>query len=196
MSLTNFLKVNMSIIEIIYHSGSEFSLTKQLAQNISEGLRLDSSIEVNLSNVKNLKDSDWERFDQANALIFGSPTYMGGVSSEFKAFMDKTGYFWVEQKWADKIAAGFTISSGPSGDKLSTLSQLSIFAAQHGMVWIGLNHVGSLHTGDDEEINECGSWLGMMATSNKNNAHSLRENDIKTSHIFGERIASAVKRWG
>ncbi len=44
-----------------------------------------------------------------------------------------------EFAWRNKIAAGFTNSGARSGDKLATLVQIAIFAAQHGMHWDNLD---------------------------------------------------------
>ena len=41
-----------------------------------------------------------------DAIVFASPTYMGNVSAQFKAFADATSDFWEDQIWAGKIAAG------------------------------------------------------------------------------------------
>ena len=120
---------------------------------------------------------------------------MGSVSGLFKSFMDETGNFWIEQKWADKIAAGFTVGASPSGDKLNSLIQMSVFAAQHGMIWVGQNHVGSKHTKDNLRINDSGSWLGLMAQSDKDKAQLISAYDKKTANIFGKRIARAVLKW-
>ena len=78
------------------------------------------------------------QLDASDAIIFGSPTYMGGPAAQFKALADATGERWYRGAWRDKLAAGFTVSSGPSGDKLSTLHYFFTLAMQHGMIWIGL----------------------------------------------------------
>ncbi|MFV9972394.1 MAG: hypothetical protein AB8V06_05700 [Francisella endosymbiont of Hyalomma asiaticum] len=51
--------------------------------------------------------------------------------------MEKSSRKWYEQKWKNKITAGFTNSHSLSGDKLNYLMQLVIFAAQHRMIWVG-----------------------------------------------------------
>ena len=40
--------------------------------------------------------------------------------------------------WRDKVAAGFTNSGAKSGDKLTALVSLAVFAAQHHMHWVNL----------------------------------------------------------
>ncbi len=109
--------------------------------------------------------------------------------------MDKSSDFWVEQKWVDKIAAGFTVGICPSGDKLNSLIQMSIFAAQHGMIWAGMNHIGSRFTKDGAGINEAGSFLGLMAQSSPDKEKLISENCAQTAILFGKRIAETTVRW-
>jgi NAD(P)H dehydrogenase (quinone) len=84
--------------------------------------------------------SHWEVLDAADAIVFGCPIYMG--SAALKAFMEETIQpQFLEQRWKDKLAAGFTNSAGMSGDKLLALQQLAVFAAQHGVIWITLGQL-------------------------------------------------------
>lgn len=183
----------MSQIIILYHSGRGH--TKKLANFILEGLQSQQTLQAELINVEELDEKAWNKLHQAEAIIMGSPTYMGSVSAEFKAFMDKTADFWLDQPWTDKIAAGFTVGTGPSGDKLNSLMQLSVFAMQHGMIWVGQNMIGSKHTEDGQGINESGSWLGHMSTSDTDKSQLIRENDAITAKLFGKRIATITERW-
>jgi len=96
--------------------------------------------------------------DGSDAVIFGSPTYMGGPAAQFKAFADATSDHWDAQQWADKVAAGFTVGANPNGDQLMTLQYFSILASQHGMLWIGLDIPGGF---DERQRNPLGSQLGL-----------------------------------
>ena len=71
--------------------------------------------------------------------------------------------------WKDKVAAGFTNWGSRSGDKLATLIQLALFAAQHHMHWVNLalppaNHASN---GSEDELNRLGFWLGAAALARK-----------------------------
>lgn len=55
---------------------------------------------------------------------------------------DATSELWARQRWADKLAAGFTIGTNLSGDPLNTIQYLNIFANQPGMLWASLNMPG------------------------------------------------------
>ena len=184
---------SMTYIAIPYFTGSGH--TKKLAELVVEGIQSVSNVEVEFMDVEDLKNVPWENLHKADAIIFASPTYMGSVAGPFKSFMDETGNFWIEQKWADKIAAGITVGTSASGDKLNSLVQMSVFAAQHGMIWVGQNHVGSKHTNDGQKINEAGAWLGLVAQSDKDKSKLIVDHDIQTARNFGERVAKATVRW-
>jgi NAD(P)H dehydrogenase (quinone) len=110
-------------------------------------------------------DAFVEKLNQADAIVFGSPTYMGGVAAQFKAFIDACSSVWFTQGWKDKIAAGFTHSSSPSGDKQGTLLYLATNAAQHCMIWVNVGDLPSFLTGKDDGLNRVGSFLGAMGHS-------------------------------
>jgi len=144
-------------------------------------------------------DQHWSTLEQSDAIIFGSPTYMGSASAPFKAFMDASSKAWAGQKWKDKFAAGFTNSASQSGDKLNTLQQLAVFAAQHGMIWIGLGLMPGNNTSNSSpnDLNRLGSYLGAMAQSNADQGPEFGPTaaDLKTAEILGSRVANICRRW-
>jgi len=130
-----------------------------------------------------------------DAIIFGAPTYMGSVAGGFKAFMDETGELWLERRWANKIAAGFTCAVSTGGDKLNTLMQISVFAAQHGMIWVGQDEIGAPVKKDNAGINMSGVWLGLGATDSVDKGALIDAGDAETARRFGARVADAAMRW-
>jgi len=106
--------------------------------------------------------------DGSDAIIFGCATYMGSVSAIFKAFLEKAYDPWVDQRWKDKIAGGFTNSGSQNGDKLCSLFQLVIFAMQMNMFWVGIGDPpgNNWSGGDVTDINRLGTWLGAIGQSN------------------------------
>ncbi len=69
---------------------------------------------------------------------------------------------WLEQRWQDKVAAGFTNSASQRGDKLSTLMQLNVFAMQMGMILAGVGDLpgNNWSGGARTDLNRLGTWLG------------------------------------
>ena len=70
--------------------------------------------------------------DVADAIIFGTPTYMGTISAQLKTVFDAVVSRYIQSAWKDKIAAGFTVSAAPSGDKSNSLMTMVIFANANG----------------------------------------------------------------
>jgi NAD(P)H dehydrogenase (quinone) len=183
----------MSII-IPYFSKSGH--TKKLAEHVLLGVKKFND-KASLIDVENMSDNNWLDLEEAKGIIWGSPTYMGSVAGEFKLFIDDLSDrgFWTEQKLMDKMAAGFTVATYPSGDKLNTLIQLSIFSAQHGMIWVNHNGTGSQVENDPDNKNQWGSWLGLSATSISDKSKLIDASDLKTAECFGERFARCTARW-
>ena len=155
----------MTNIAVVYHSG--YGHTAAQAEAVARGAKKVAGAEVTLLNSDEAQNQ-WDVLKAADAIIFGSPTYMGSASAQFKAFMDASSKAWYTRDWQDKVAAGFTTSASQSGDKLSTLMQLTIFAAQHGMIWVGQDLLpgNNSSTGSVNDLNRLGSFLGAMAQAN------------------------------
>jgi NAD(P)H dehydrogenase (quinone) len=183
-------------IAVVYHSAT--GRTRSLAESVVRGaLAVDGTSAQLLSVEDAATPSGQAALSMASAIVFGSPTYMGSASAQFKAFMDSTSAIWALQGWRDKLAAGFTHSAAPSGDKLGTLMQLAVFAAQHGMVWVGLG-LPPTYAGLDpgvDDTNRLGSHLGAMAQSRPGGGAKVPGSDLATAELLGKRIAQAALRW-
>ena len=185
---------------IVHHSG--YGHTARQAAAVAEGVREIDGVECVELTVADLEDTDaagWIDLDEAAAIIFGSPTYMGGGSADMKKFMEATSPRWMEQKWADKLAAGFTNSGSQNGDKQNTLVGFVTFAAQHGMLWINLNLLpgNNSSTGSVEDLNRLGASLGAMAQSNIDQGpeDGPTQADLQTARHLGRRVAECALRW-
>ncbi len=185
----------MANVVIVYHSG--YGHTAAQAEAVRKGAASVAGTIVELVKAEDV-ERDLAMFDKADAIIFGSPTYMGTVSAPFKAFMDATSKLWMEQKWKNKIAAGFTNSASQSGDKLNTLVTMFVFAMQHAMIWIGLDLLPGNHDskGSVNDLNRLGSFSGAMAQSNADQGPDVAppEADRRTAEHLGKRVAEMALR--
>lgn len=185
----------MSNVVVVYHSG--FGHTQALAESVAKGARAVPGTNVNLIPVSEAEARAAE-LDAADAIIFGSPTYMGGVSAEFARFKDWTSKRWMDGAWRNKLAAGFTASASWNGDKQNTLVQLMTLALQHGMVWVGLGVApGFNHSkGSVEDLNRLGASIGAMAQANADQGiEGIAASDFRTFEALGQRVAEAAGRW-
>lgn len=176
-------------IAVAFHSG--YGHTAKQAAAVAEGVK-EGGAEALLVDVG--KDVPWDALKAADGIIFGSPTYMGSVSGEFKKFMDASSKPWATQDWKDKLAAGFTNSASQSGDKLNTLTTMAVFAAQHGMIWVslGLMPGNNSSKGSIGDLNRLGGFMGAMAQSNADQPADLvpPASDLATARHLGTRVAT------
>lgn len=179
-------------IVIIFHSG--YGHTKIVAEHIQKGASRELDQVKIISTIEAVDNFDL--LHEADTLVFGSPTYMGTVSSEFKKFMEATGKFWYSQKWKDKLSAGFTNSSTLNGDKLNTLQQISLFASQHSMIWISTGILPQFENDKQlDEPNGLASYLGLMTLSDNSTSQINNPKGLETAELFGQRIAQITIKY-
>ena len=188
-SLTSTLTDNTQSVSIavIYHSN--YGHTKRVAEAIVMGAH--QQLPEAQAKAVDVHDVDWDFLDQADLLVFGSAVYMGSVTAEFKTFMDETSKRWYHRKWEGKWAAAFANSGGLSGDKLAVLQQISLYAMQHGMNWIGLPLMPTGHEAHD--LNRLSSFLGLMTQSLDGPPEETPgKGDIDTAIWFGNHLAKTI----
>ncbi|MCM1976722.1 flavodoxin family protein [Streptomyces sp. G1] len=181
------------VVSIAYHSG--YGHTAVLAEAVRAGAA-QAGAEVKLINVAEITDEEWAVLDGSDAIVFGSPTYMGTASGPFHIFAEASSKRWFGQDWKDKLAAGFTNSGSKSGDKLHTLQFFQILAAQHGMHWINLGlHPGWNNSeGSEHDLNRLGVFAGAAAQTNVDQGpDAVHKADIATAEHLGRRVAEAAR---
>ncbi len=192
----------MKTAVIVYFSGTGH--TARLAEAVRQGVIEVADVAARLLPIDPARITEGRLQDpalldeitRADAVIFGTPTYMGGVAAQFKAFMDASSGHWYRRQWKDKLAAGFTHSGSPSGDKLNTLFSLAVFAAQHGMVWIGNADLPSFYRGQTDGFNRLNSFLGVMGYTSQSpdEPPTVDSGDLLTAEALGRRVAGLVQR--
>jgi multimeric flavodoxin WrbA len=182
----------MTKIAVVFHSG--YGHTQRMAQAVAEGANAEL---VQIDADGNLPAGGWELLNDADAIIMGSPTYMGSVSWQFKKFADASSKAWFAQAWKEKMFAGFTNSASMNGDKLSTLHYLFTLAMQQGGVWVGTAIMPSnTKAAQRNDINYVASFSGAMAQSPSDSSPAeMVQGDLDTARLFGERVAKASARW-
>ena len=182
----------MSKVVVVYHSG--YGHTERVAQHVAQGagatlLKIDAE--------GNLPDGGWETLDAADAIVFGTPTYMGGPSWQFKKFADASSKAWFTRAWQDKVFGGFTNSASFNGDKAVTLVYLQTLASQQGGVWVSLGLMPSnSKAAARTDINNLGGSVGLLVQSpSDSSVDEIPQGDLDTAKQYGERIAKIAARF-
>ncbi len=182
----------MANIVVVYHSG--YGHTKRMAESVANGAK---ATLIAIDENGSIADADWALLTNADAIIMGSPTYMGSVSWQFKKFADASSKMWFTQQWKDKIFAGFTNSATMNGDKHSTLHYLFTLAMQHGGIWVGAGMMPSnAKASTRNDINYVGSFAGAMATSPSDaGVEEMLTGDLETARLFGVRVSAVTEKY-
>jgi len=178
-------------IVIVYHSG--YGHTRKIADAVAEGSR-GQLLAIDAEG--SLPAGGWEQLAAADAIVFGTPTYMGNVSWQFKKFADESSKVWGPQGWKDKLAAGFTNSASVAGDKQTTLYALFTLALQHGMVWVGTGMMPSnAKNATRDDVNYLSSFAGLgTATPSDASPDEMVQGDVRTAVLFGQRVRTTLDR--
>ncbi|MGJ7526746.1 flavodoxin family protein [Variovorax sp. GB1P17] len=180
----------MADIVVVFHSG--YGHTQRVAQAVAESagaqlLAIDAD--------GNLPEGGWETLAAADAIIFGSPTYMGGVSWQFKKFADASSKVWYTQGWKDKLFAGFTNSATMNGDKVTTMTYLWTLAMQHSGIWVSMGILPSNNkAATRDSMNYVGGYGGLLTQSPSDASPAeMLKGDFETARAFGARIAQVAR---
>ena len=176
---------------VVYHSG--YGHTKCVAEYVSEGaagelLAIDAE--------GNLPEGGWEKLQAADAIIFGTPTYMGSPSWQFKKFAEATSKAWFTRAWQDKVFGGFSNSASLNGDKAVSLIALQTLASQHGGIWVSLGLLPSnSKAAQRTDLNNLGGSVGLLVQSPSDaSVEEIPQGDLDTAKSYGQRVAQVAAR--
>ena len=187
----------MTKIAIVYFFG--YGHTHKQAQAVAEGARGAGAeiLEFRIGQDGELPDTIMETLAGVDAIIYGSPTYMGGPAWQFKKFADASSKPWFAQAWRDKVAAGFTNSASTNGDKFSTITYFFTLSQQHGQIWVGVGLLpANAKANGPDDTNWTGGSAGALsiAPSDASPDEAPRKGDLETARHLGQRVAEITAR--
>ena len=122
---------------------------------------------------------------EADAIVFGTPTRFGNVSSELKAYIDSLGGLWFQGKLNGKAGGAFTSTSTTHGGNETTITSLYMPMAHLGLILVPLGYA-------DAAMFKAGTPYGASSISGQNNAPPT-EDDLEVARFQGKRIAQVTK---
>lgn len=131
-------------------------------------------------------DAEW-----ADAIVFGTPTRFGNVSSELKAYIDSLGGLWFQGKLVGKAGSAFTSTSSVHGGNESTIISMYHPMAHLGLIIVPLGYA-------DPSLFKAGTPYGASSVSGQDNTPPT-EDDLEVARFQGKRVtqvARALKRAG
>lgn len=189
----------MTQIAIVYFSG--YGHTVKQAEAVQRGAASVKGAEVTMLRIDqegNLPEGSLDILAAQDAVIYGSPTYMGGPAWQFKKFADASSKLWIKQGLKNQLAAGFTNSAAVNGDKGSTIQSLWTLSQQHGQLWVGTGLMPSnKKDSGPADVNWTGGFAGALAISPSDASaeEAPRNGDLQTAELLGQRVAELAERF-
>lgn len=154
----------MTKVLVLYYSA--YGHIERMAQAVAEGVR-EAGAEAVIKRVPELMPEEIAKrsgykLDQAapiakpdelpeyDAIIFGSGTRFGVVTSQMRNFIDQTGGLWASGALVGKVGSAFTSSATQHGGQESTVLTLIPTMLHHGMIVVGLPYEFKGQMGLDE----------------------------------------------
>ncbi|MUZ74159.1 NADPH-dependent FMN reductase [Agrobacterium vitis] len=181
----------MTKVAVVFHSG--YGHTKRVADYVAKGA---SAELIEIDSEGNVSEAGWDSLSAADAIIFGSPTYMGNVSWQFKKFAEASSKIWFTRGWHDKVFGGFVNSASLNGDKAVALISLQTLASQHGGIWVSLGLLPSnSKAAQRTDINNLGGSVGLLVQSPSDaSVDEIPQGDLDTALAYGKRVADIAGR--
>ncbi len=123
--------------------------------------------------------------DSHDAIVFGSPTRFGTMSSELKAYIDSLGGLWFQGKLNHKVGSAFTSTSSPHGGNESTIISMYNPLAHLGLIIVPLGYA-------DPSMFKAGTPYGASSVSGQNNAPPTAD-ELEVAHYQGRRVAEVAR---
>ena len=123
--------------------------------------------------------------ENADAIIFGTATRFGNVSSELKAYMDSLGGLWFQGKLNGKVGSGFTSTSSTHGGNESTIISMYHPMAHLGLIIVPLGYA-------DPAMFKAGTPYGASSVSGQNSQPPTAD-DLEVARYQGRRVAQVAR---
>ncbi len=132
--------------------------------------------------------------DLANydAIIFGSGTRFGMMTSQMKNFIDQSGGLWMKGALVGKVGSAMSSAGTQHGGQEATLLSFHTVMLHHGMVVVGLPYAYQGQMGHDEL--KGGSPYGASMTTGSDGSRQPSKQDLEAAHFQGKHVADVAAK--
>lgn len=196
----------MAKVLVLYYSA--YGHIEQMAEAVAEGAR-SAGAEVDIKRVPDLVPEERARahgfkVDQAapeavvgeladyDAIIVGTGTRFGRISSQMANFLDQAGGLWVKGALIGKVGAAFTSSGSQHGGQETTLFSIITNLMHFGMVIVGLDYGFQGQMSGDEIVG--GAPYGATTIAGGDGSRQPSEIDLEGGRYLGRRVAEVASK--
>jgi NAD(P)H dehydrogenase (quinone) len=196
----------MTKVLVLYYSA--YGHFETMAQAVADGVR-DAGAEVDVKRVPEIVPDEVARrahfkLDQSapiarveelenyDAIIVGTGTRFGRISSQMASFLDQAGGLWMRGALHGKVGGAFSSSGTQHGGQEMTLFSIITNLLHFGMTIVGLDYG---HAGQStlEEITG-GTPYGATTIAGSDGSRQPTKNELEGARYQGRRIAETTRK--
>lgn len=133
-----------------------------------------------------------EELPDYDAIVIGTGTRYGRMSSQMAAFLDRTGGLWAKGALIGKVGAAFTSSATQHGGQETTLFSIITNMLHFGMTIVGLDY-GFAGQMDNGSVTG-GAPYGATTIANGDGSRQPTDNELEGARYLGRRVAETAAR--
>ena len=197
----------MAKVLVLYYSS--YGHIMKMAEAVAEGAR-GAGAEVDIRRVAETVPEDLARashyvMDQPypvledvnelanyDAIIVGTGTRYGRMTSQMAAFWDKTGGVWARGALIGKVGGAFTSTASQHGGQETTLFSIITTLLHHGLTIVGLDYGFQGQMGVDEVRG--GSPYGATTIAGGDGSRQPHAEELDGARYQGKRIAETAAK--
>ncbi|WP_341895850.1 NAD(P)H:quinone oxidoreductase [Ferrovibrio terrae] len=196
----------MTKVLVLYHS--MYGHVEKMAEAVAAGAREVPGTQVTIKRVPETMPEEafkkaGGKWDQAapiaepaeladyDAIIFGTGTRFGNMTSQMRSFLDQTGGLWVKGALVGKVGSVF-VSTGTGGGNETTASSFHTTLLHHGLVIVGLPY--AIPETMDISAVKGGSPLGAGTIAGPDGSRQPSETELKTARFQGKHVAGIAAK--
>jgi NAD(P)H dehydrogenase (quinone) len=127
-----------------------------------------------------------------DAIIVGTPTRFGRISSQLASFLDQAGGLWATGALNGKVGGAFTSTGTQHGGQETTLFSIIANLLHFGLVVVGLDYGFQGQMGVDEVVG--GSPYGATTIAAADGSRKPSERDLDGARYQGRRVAEVAAK--
>jgi NAD(P)H dehydrogenase (quinone) len=197
----------MAKILVLYYSA--YGHIETMAQAIAEGARSVEGVEVDIKRVPELVPDETAKaahykMDQAapiatvedlaayDAIIIGTGTRFGRMSSQMANFLDQTGGLWFRGALNGKVGSAFTSTASQHGGHETTLFSIITNLLHLGLIYVGLPYSFQGQMTLDEVTG--GTPYGAGTLTGGDGSRQPSENELAGARFQGRHVAEVTQK--
>jgi NAD(P)H dehydrogenase (quinone) len=192
---------------------SMYSHVYQMAEAIAEGAKEVDQSEVRLFQVPELMSDDAlekagakktkesfshipfispEQLEEADAIIFGTPTRFGNMTAQMRNFLDQTGQLWMKGGLIGKVGSVFTSTGTQHGGQETTITSFHTTLLHHGMIVVGVPYSEQRLMNMDEITG--GTPYGASTLAGADGSRQPSENELAIARFQGRHVTQIANK--